>query len=71
MYKDWQADNLIQFVYTRLVPNLQNLHGDPFLETISSIFPERNVVVYAFVLNSMEIINERSSEWIIFLKRLK
>ena len=54
--KDWPADDLIQFVHTRLIPSLQSLHGDPFRETISSIFSERNVVVCASGYNLKDVL---------------
>jgi type I restriction enzyme M protein len=54
--KDWPADDLIQFVHTSLIPSLQSLHGEPFRETISSIFSERNVVVCASGYNLKDVL---------------
>jgi len=53
---DWHAPDLIDFVHTRLIPTLQNLSGDPFRETISAIFSERNVIVAASGYNLKEVL---------------
>ena len=54
--KDWPADDLIQFVHTKLIPALQGLRGDPFRETVSAIFSERNVVVAASGYNLKDVL---------------
>lgn len=54
--RDVPADNLIQFVHTRLIPALQKLGGDPFRETVSAIFSERNVIVAASGYNLKDVL---------------
>ncbi|MBN1454160.1 MAG: SAM-dependent DNA methyltransferase [Anaerolineales bacterium] len=55
-HKDWPADDLIQFVHTRLIPALQGLGGDPFRETVAAIFSERNVIVAASGYNLKDVL---------------
>lgn len=55
--RDWPADKLLEFIYSRLIPYLQNLGGDPLRETIRSIFAERNVVVCASGYNLKEVLS--------------
>lgn len=54
--KDWPADDLIQFIHTRLIPALQGLGGDPIRETIAAIFSERNVIVAASGYNLKDVL---------------
>lgn len=54
--KDWPADELLKFVHGRLIPYLQSLGGDPFRDTIRSIFAERNVIVCASGYNLKEVL---------------
>lgn len=59
--RDWDADELIAFIHGTLLPGLQSLSGDPFRDTIRSIFSERTVIVAASGYNLkdvLEIINE-------------
>jgi type I restriction enzyme M protein len=59
--RDWDADDLIAFVHGTLLPGLQALRGDPFRDTIRSIFSERTVIVAASGYNLkdvLEIINK-------------
>lgn len=55
--RDLPADDLIQFVHTRLIPSLRGLAGDPFRETVSAIFSERNVIVAASGYNLKDVLN--------------
>ncbi len=54
--RDLPADDLIQFVHTRLIPSLQGLSGDPFRETVAAIFSERNVIVAASGYNLKDVL---------------
>lgn len=54
--RDIPADDLIQFVHTKLIPALQKLGGDPFRETVSAIFSERNVIVAASGYNLKDVL---------------
>jgi len=45
--QDWNADELLVFVHSKLIPHLQKLSGDPLRDTIRSIFTKRDVVVCA------------------------
>lgn len=54
--RDLPADDLIQFVHTKLIPALQKLGGDPFRETVSAIFSERNVIVAASGYNLKDVL---------------
>ncbi len=54
--RDLPADDLIQFVHTKLIPSLQNLGGEPFRETVSAIFSERNVIVAASGYNLKDVL---------------
>ncbi|HHY38550.1 MAG TPA: SAM-dependent DNA methyltransferase [Clostridia bacterium] len=54
--KDWPADQLIEFVHSRLIPYLESLGGDPLRETIRSVFAERNVIVCASGYNLKEVL---------------
>ncbi len=58
--KDTPADELLKFVHSSLIPYLQSVSGKPILETIRSIFTDRNVIVCASGYNLkdvLEIIN--------------
>ena len=54
--KDWPADDLIAFVHGKLIPYLQTIGGDPFRETIKSVFAERNVIVCASGYNLKDVL---------------
>lgn len=54
--KDWPAEQLIEFVHGRLIPYLESLGGDPFRDTIRSVFSERNVIVCASGYNLKEVL---------------
>lgn len=59
--RDLPADDLIQFIHTKLIPSLQKLGGDPFREAVSAIFSERTVIVAASGYNLkdvLKIVNE-------------
>jgi len=59
--RDWDASDLIAFIHGTLLPGLQALGGDPFRDTIRSIFSERTVIVAASGYNLkdvLEIINQ-------------
>jgi len=56
----WEADELLTFIHGTLLPGLRALSGDPFRDTIRSIFSERTVIVAASGYNLkdvLEIIN--------------
>ncbi|RTH15487.1 restriction endonuclease subunit M [Thermus scotoductus] len=54
--RDWDANDLLAFVHSELIPYLQGLGGDPLRETIRSIFTERNVIVCASGYNLKEVL---------------
>lgn len=54
--KDWPAEDLIAFIQGKLIPYLQTLGGDPFRETIRSVFAERNVIVCASGYNLKDVL---------------
>ncbi|MFQ5853963.1 MAG: N-6 DNA methylase, partial [Candidatus Binatia bacterium] len=54
--KDWPAEDLIAFIHGKLIPYLQTLGGDPFRETIRSVFAERNIIVCASGYNLKDVL---------------
>lgn len=54
--RDWDAADLIAFIHGALLPGLQKLSGDPFRDTIRSIFSERTVIVAASGYNLKDVL---------------
>jgi type I restriction enzyme M protein len=54
--RDWDATELITFIHGTLLPSLQALSGDPFRDTIRSIFSERTVIVAANGYNLKDVL---------------
>jgi type I restriction enzyme M protein len=54
--RDWDATDLIAFIHGTLLPGLQGLSGDPFRDTIRSIFSERTVIVAASGYNLKDVL---------------
>lgn len=53
---DWPADRLVEFVNRRLIPYLRTLGGDPFRDTIRSVFAERTIIVCASGYNLKDVL---------------
>lgn len=55
--KDWDAEDLLTFIHSKLISYLRSISGSPIRDVIKGVFSERNVIVCASGYNLKEVIS--------------